>query len=102
MLRARTPYGYPRLQNGEDGVLLALLREVGGGGGRRGFFVEIGAGDGTECNGRVLRESGWAGLTFDQASTMIHPRPIPPRSITGNHNGAVPARTCAAASTAQR
>ena len=52
-------------QNGEDGVLLSLLYEVGllGGG---GFFVEFGVEDGSECNTRILRERfGWDGLLMD-------------------------------------
>jgi hypothetical protein len=87
-------------QNGEDGVLSALLEELGfaspisqlarggeggergeggeGGGGGvgggsmgdRGVYIEIGAGDGSECITRVLREAGWKGVTFD--SGFIH------------------------------
>lgn len=86
-------------QNGEDGVLSAILVELGfpcvieqvqtkraaqeaaksiseagplgqdadaGGaplaGG--GVYLEIGAGDGSECNTRILREAGWRGLVF--------------------------------------
>ena len=65
-------------QNGEDGVLSAMLEELGftsvlrrvregqrAGAAALGVYVEIGAGDGTECNTRILREAGWKGLTFD-------------------------------------
>jgi hypothetical protein len=38
--------------------------------GDRGVYIEIGAGDGSECITRVLREAGWKGVTFD--SGFIH------------------------------
>ncbi len=59
-------------QNGEDGVLLSLLHEVGllggggGGGGGPRYFVEFGVEDGSECNTRILRERfRWDGLLMD-------------------------------------
>ena len=89
-------------QNGEDGVLSALLEELGytsvvrqvchklglgpggcalpersdsdisdvGRGGssrlnKKGLYLEIGAGDGAECNTRLLREAGWKDITLD-------------------------------------
>jgi hypothetical protein len=78
-------------QNGEDGVLSAILEELGfpsvlvlareklkGSTDRPesapsapeglGVYVEIGAGDGSECNTRILREAGWKGLTFDSGN----------------------------------
>ncbi|ODV11101.1 MAG: hypothetical protein ABT20_06665 [Rubrivivax sp. SCN 70-15] len=55
-------------QNGEDGVLQHLFDLLGRGNGR---YVEIGCEDGTECNTRLLRESGWSGWMFDAA----HERP---------------------------
>jgi hypothetical protein len=42
-------------QNGEDGIIAELSRRLA----PRSFAVEIGAGDGSECNTRHLRESGW-------------------------------------------
>ncbi|MEA2300052.1 MAG: hypothetical protein QOE44_587 [Solirubrobacteraceae bacterium] len=47
-------------QNGEDGVLVELLRRAGDGG---RFFVEFGAGDGTENNSVFLADVlGWSGF----------------------------------------
>lgn len=62
-------------QNGEDGVLLSLLRHLKIGhfieqesrfqtGNRQ--YVEFGTEDGSECNTRILRERfGWSGLLMD-------------------------------------
>lgn len=52
-------------QNGEDGVIERLF-ELLGTTNRR--YVEIGAGDGSECNTRWLREQrGWGGVMIDCA-----------------------------------
>lgn len=51
-------------QNGEDGVLAHLFEIVGA---TDRLYVEIGCGDGSECNTRNLRESGWRGWMFDAA-----------------------------------
>lgn len=54
-------------QNGEDGVIAEIIRRVGAPG---RFFVEIGAGDGIECNCAALAElAGWQGL-FIEASDV--------------------------------
>jgi hypothetical protein len=45
----------------EDIVLLELVRRVN----PPRFYVEIGAGDGTENCTRILKEDGWQGLWFD-------------------------------------
>lgn len=50
-------------QNGEDGVIEALIRvlEV-----EPPFFVEFGVGDGSECNTRLLTDVfGWSGLYIE-------------------------------------
>eukprot|EP00960_Hanusia_phi_P039673 753982-Hanusia_phi.AAC.1 len=55
-------------QNGEDGILLTLLGDLGlrNDMRRRLTYVEIGVGDGSECNSRILREQlGARGLMFD-------------------------------------
>jgi hypothetical protein len=50
-------------QNGEDGVLAEILRRTGA---PARWFVEFGAGDGTENNCRVLADVlGWQGLFMD-------------------------------------
>jgi len=50
-------------QNGEDGVLVELLRRAGEGG---RFVVEFGAGDGRQNNSAFLADVlGWAGLLID-------------------------------------
>ena len=49
-------------QNGEDGILMEILRRLGEGSKR---FVEIGSGDGLENNTRLLLELGWEGLWID-------------------------------------
>lgn len=49
-------------QNGEDGVLRKLFLDLGG----EATFLEIGTGDGTECNTRWLRKQhGWRGVMLD-------------------------------------
>jgi hypothetical protein len=48
-------------QNGEDGVIAEMVRRLA----PRPFAVEIGVGDGTECNTRRLRESGWDVIMID-------------------------------------
>jgi len=50
-------------QNGEDGVLVALLGVVGV---KTKYYVEFGVADGVECNSRILREHfGFDGLMMD-------------------------------------
>jgi hypothetical protein len=48
-------------QNGEDGVVAELVRRLA----PRSFAVEIGTGDGNECNTRRLRERGWDVVMLD-------------------------------------
>lgn len=49
-------------QNGEDGILLEILKRIKT---DKGYFCEIGSGDGKENNTRILLESGWKGIWFD-------------------------------------
>jgi tetratricopeptide (TPR) repeat protein len=50
-------------QNGEDGILIALLELIGI---KRRYYVEFGVEDGFECNTRILREIyGYEGLMMD-------------------------------------
>ncbi|MBU2647133.1 hypothetical protein KKI24_20660, partial [bacterium] len=50
-------------QNGEDGVLDAILRALGD---TPRFFVEFGVGDGWSCNCRLLAEvADWEGLFIE-------------------------------------
>ena len=50
-------------QNGEDGIIDELVRQLGV---TDHWFVEFGVQDGTECNTRVLAEvMGWKGLYFE-------------------------------------
>ena len=64
-------------QNGEDGVVLALLHLLGGGADaatERGVFFEFGVEDGSECNTRLLFE-GASGdlflLYFENRHIMV-------------------------------
>jgi hypothetical protein len=62
-------------QNGEDGVLLSILRNLRLGHFAKGegasvlgnrYYVEFGTEDGSECNSRLLRTAyGWGGLLMD-------------------------------------
>lgn len=50
-------------QNGEDGILLAILDAIGRG---EGTYVEFGVQDGRECNSRLLRERfNFTGIMMD-------------------------------------
>ena len=50
-------------QNGEDGILLEILRNIEV---ENPFFVEFGVGDGWSCNTRILAEVfGWHGLYIE-------------------------------------
>ncbi|RLN86442.1 hypothetical protein BBJ28_00016724 [Nothophytophthora sp. Chile5] len=50
-------------QNGEDGILREIFRQVGV---EHKTYVEFGTQDGQECNTRLLREAhGWSGLLMD-------------------------------------
>jgi hypothetical protein len=49
-------------QNGEDGILAALLDAIGV---TNRVYVEFGAGTGEECNTRLVGEQGWTGLRMD-------------------------------------
>ena len=49
-------------QNGEDGILREILRRIKI---QKGFFVEIGSGDGLENNTRLLLVTGWEGVWID-------------------------------------
>ena len=49
-------------QFGEDGAINFIFSVIGH---TNQFFVEIGVGDGTECNTRNLLENGWKGIMVD-------------------------------------
>jgi hypothetical protein len=49
-------------QNGEDGILIEILNRIGSANNR---FLELGSGDGTENNTKILLELGWKGLWVD-------------------------------------
>jgi len=52
-----------RSQNGEDGILAALFRSLGT---SRGYGVEFGVGDGSECNlAHLVKDRGWWGLMME-------------------------------------
>ncbi len=55
-------------QNGEDGILEKILETIGT---TNKYFVEIGVGNGTECNTRLLAQNGWNGLWIDYS--VHHP-----------------------------
>jgi len=49
-------------QNNEDEIIAEIFEKIGT---KSKVFVEIGAGDGSECNTRALREQGWMGVAVD-------------------------------------
>lgn len=50
-------------QNGEDGILLEIIKRVGA---KSKYYVEFGTQSGKECNTRILRKKfGWSGLLMD-------------------------------------
>lgn len=49
-------------QNGEDGVIEAILKKIGT---TNKYFVEYGVENGVECNTKYLLENGWSGLMMD-------------------------------------
>ena len=48
-------------QNGEDGAIREIMKRIGGG----RYFVEIGAGDGSENNTTFLLSLGWSGIWIE-------------------------------------
>lgn len=51
-------------RNGEEGIIETLLSRIGI---SRGFFVEIGAGNGiSSCNTHFLAERGWKGVFIEE------------------------------------
>lgn len=49
-------------QNGEDGIINEIFNRLGI---KKGVFIEIGTGDGSENNTRLLLELGWTGTWID-------------------------------------
>ncbi len=49
-------------QNGEDGIIAEIFSRIGT---KDKFFVEIGVQDGSECNTRLLLETGWTGVWIE-------------------------------------
>ena len=49
-------------QNGEDGIIQEICKRLEI---TNGFFVELGTGDGSENNTRLLLESNWSGIWID-------------------------------------
>lgn len=59
------PYSYEHQtfsQNGEDGIICEILKRLDI---HKGNFIEIGVGDGSENNTRLLLELGWKGTWID-------------------------------------
>lgn len=54
-------------QNGEDGILLEILNRIKI---KKGYFCEIGSGDGKENNTRILLESGWKGIWYEGSTNF--------------------------------
>ena len=76
-------------QNGEDGILEALLGaiEFASGTAVPPTYVEFGVQDGLECNTRYLRDKGWSGIlmdgTYENPSFNLHKRFITGENING-------------------
>ena len=49
-------------QNGEDGIIIEIFRRLNI---SAGYFIEMGSGDGSENNTRLLLELGWSGIWID-------------------------------------
>jgi len=49
-------------QNGEDGIIEFIFSQINT---TNEFFVEIGVGNGEECNSRLLAEKRWQGIMMD-------------------------------------
>lgn len=60
-----------RSPNGEDGALAAIFAVIGE---TNRNFVEIGCGDGTECNTVHLLGNGWRGYWIDRDHAVQHAR----------------------------
>ncbi len=58
-------------QNGEDGVIEAIFARLGT---TNKFFVELGCGNGSQCNGAYLLEEGWTGLMMDAEGVSNNPQ----------------------------
>ena len=65
-------------QNGEDGILDFIFRTIET---TNKFCIEIGVGDCTECNSRLLLENGWNGLLLDK----IHPNGLHHKHDVSSH-----------------
>lgn len=55
-------------QNGEDGILGYIFHRIRT---TNKVFVEIGAGDGLQCNTRFLRVRGWQGIQIDAVGSAL-------------------------------
>ncbi len=71
-------------QNGEDGILEKIIETIGT---TNKYFVEIGVGNGDECNTRLLRKNGWTGLMLDRdhfnPNVGIHRESVDAENING-------------------
>lgn len=58
-------------QNGEDGMIREVFHRIGT---TNKTFLEIGVGDGGECNTAFLLSQGWSGFWIDGAPDFVHTR----------------------------
>ena len=56
-------------QNGEDGIINEIFNRLGI---TKGEFIEIGTGDGSENNTRLLLELGWKGVWIDGSTKNLN------------------------------